>query len=206
MIKLVFVDMSRTLVKGSGANSGADFLGKGDTYLELYPKYKSGEISMDYLLTKTFACWKGLNVSDLPKVYEKFEFNEGVKETIKNIREKGIKTMLLTNVPTHLGKLFQEELGFNYISGTVLEVKDGIFTGKILELHHNKAEEAMKLLKKENISSDDAISIRDRKDDAKVFEKVMYGIAYNGDETAKKSAKYKITDFRELTNIIGDNT
>ncbi len=206
MIKIVFIDMSRTLVKGSGSNSGADFLGKGDTYRRMYPKYKSGEISMDELLTKTFECWRGLRVSDLEKVYGKFEFNEGVKETILEIKEKGIKTALLTNIPTHLGELFKRELDFDFIGGSVLEVEDGIFTGKVLEFHNDKVKEAMKILEKERISSCEAISIGDGKDDAKVFEKVGFGIAYCGDEFARKSAKYQISDFRELIGIIEEET
>ena len=194
--------MSRTLVEGSGANSGADFLGKGNVYKKIYSDYTSGKIDMEELLTKTFACWKGLKISDLPKVYARFEFNDGVKETIRKMKKKGIKIMLLTNIPTHLGKLFQEKLDFNYIGGTTLEVKDGIFTGRILKFSHDKTTEAMKILKKEKISPNDAISIGDRKDDAKVFEKVRFGIAYDGDEVAKKTAKYQITDFRDLLNII----
>jgi len=202
MIKIIFIDMSRTLVKGSGANSGADFLGKGDTYRKLYPFYKSGEIGMKELLTKTFASWEGLKVDDLPKVYAKFEFNEGVKDTIKEIKKKGLKTMLLTNIPTHLGQLFQKELDFDYIGGTVLEVKNGVFTGKILKFGDDKVAEAMKLLEKENLSSEEAISIGDRKDDAEVFKKVKFGVAFDGDDAAKKAAKYQITEFKELINII----
>lgn len=194
--------MSRTLVKGSGANSGADFLGKGSVYKQIYSEYISGKIDMKELLIKTFACWKGLKVNDLPKVYARFEFNDGVKETIRKIKKKRIKMMLLTNIPTHLSKLFQKELGFDYIGGTILEVKNGVFTGKILKFGHDKATEAMKILKKENISPEEAISIGDRKDDAKVFERVKFGVAYNGDEIAKKTARYQITDFRELLDII----
>ncbi len=206
MIKIVFIDMSRTLVKGSGANSGAEFLGKGDTYKEIYPKYTSGEISMDELLIKTFACWRGLKLKDLPKVYTAFKFNEGAKETVKKIKEKGIKTALITNIPIHLSELFKKEFGFDFITGTVLEVKNGEFTGKVLEFHNEKAEEAIKILKKENISPNEAISIGDRKDDAELFEKVKFGVSYNGDEIANKTAKYKITNFKELLNIIEKET
>lgn len=202
MIKILFVDMSRTLVKGSGANAGAEFLGRGDVYKEIYPKYQSGEISMEELLTKTFACWEGLKLKDLPKVFKKFEFNEGVKETIKKIKGVGIKTALITNIPTHLSELFKRELEFDFITGTVLEVKNGKFTGRVLEFHNNKEKEVTELLEKEGISPDEAVSIGDRKDDAEIFKKVKFGIAYCGDEIANKTAKYRITNFRELLSIV----
>ncbi|MFH1255928.1 MAG: HAD family phosphatase [Candidatus Diapherotrites archaeon] len=202
MIKIVFIDMSNTLVNGSGSNSGADFLGKGDTYRRIYPEFKSGKISMEEWLAKTFACWKGLKVSDLPKVYEKLELNEGAKETITSLKKKKIKTVLLTNIPRLLAELFQKKLGFDFITGTVLEVKEGAFTGKILEFHNDKSREAMKILEQENIRPDEAVSVGDRKDDAEVFRKVKFGIAYNGDEAARKNAKYNISNFGEILKII----
>ncbi len=202
VIELVFIDMSGTLVKGSGANSGGDYIGKGGRYREIYPKYKSGEITMRTLLKETFACWKGLNVSDLPEVYKTFEFNDGAKETVRALKQRGIKTALLTQLPTHLGTLFQDDLDFDFITGTVLEVKDGIFTGKILEFHDDKRQEASHLLEKEHISPRDSISVGDRKDDADVFRLVRFGVAYNGDSAAKKAAKYSITYFKELVPII----
>jgi len=202
MIKLVFIDMSKTLVKGSGANAGADFLGKGDVYRELYPRYKSGDIPIEKLLTETFKCWAGLKVEELPKVFERLEYNEGVKETIKRLKEKGIKTALVSNVPKHLNEIIQKDLGLDFITGSILEIKNRVFTGKVLEFSHDKATEAIKILEEQKIPPDEAISIGDRKDDSKVFEKVKFGVAYNGDETAKKAAKYQITDFRELIDII----
>jgi len=202
MIKLVFVDMSGTLVDGSGANSGGDFLGKGDTYRKIYPSFKSGDISMDELLTRTYADWAGLSLRDLPKIYATFKFNPGAKETVRALKKKGIRTALLSFIPTHLSELFKKDLGFDFITGTVLEVKGGRFTGKVLALPEDKGSEAMKLLAKAHISPDDAISIGDRKDDAKVFEKVRFGVSYNGDDTANKAAKYRIADFRELLAIV----
>lgn len=202
MIKLIFIDMSKTLVKGSGANSGADFLGKGDRYREIYPKYNSGDITMRTLLKETYACWKNLKVRDLPEVYKTFEFNDGAKEAIHDILQRGMKTALLTQLPTHLGELFQDDLGIDFITGTVLEVKYGIFTGKILEYHDDKRKAASCILEKEHISPKDSISIGDRKDDADVFDLVRFGVAYNGDSAAKKAAKYSITDFKELIPII----
>lgn len=201
-IKIIFIDMSNTLVKGSGSNSGADFLGKGDIYRKLYSKYKAGVLSTPELLTEVFACWEGLDIKDLPKVYARFEFNDNVKSILEKIKARGIKTALITNIPILLSEEFRKDLGFNYISGTHLEVKEGKFTGRVLEFRNDKAEEVRKILEKEKISPSQAIAIGDTKEDAGMFKKVKFGIAYNGDETAKRAAKYCITDFMELLKII----
>ena len=93
-------------------------------------------------------------------------------------------------------------MGFDYITGTELKLKNWEFTGKVLKFHNNKAKEAIEILKKEGFSPSDAISVGDRKDDAALFKKVKFGIAYNGDETAMKAAKYCIADFGEILKII----
>lgn len=202
MIKIVFVDMSRTLVKGSGSNAGAEFLGKGELYKQIYPEYSSGKKSIEELLKQTFSCWKGLRISDLPQVYKKFEFNEGAKETINVIHKKGIKIALLTNIPTHLSELFKKELKLDFITGTTLEVKNGVFTGKVLEYHNNKVAEAKKILTNANVLPEYAIHIGDTKEDAVVFKKLKFGISYNGDNQTNKAAKYKISKFTEILKIL----
>jgi len=202
MIKLILVDMSGTLLKGSGVNSVADYMGKGDTYRRLYPLYRSGEITMEKLLNESIACWRGFKESDLRKVYRKFQFTEGAKETLSEIKKGGIKSALLTNVPQNLGKLFQRDFGFDVISGTVCEVKDGVFTGKILEFHHDKAKEAQRIVDELGIEPKEALSIGDRKDDAEVFKLVGVGVSYNGDEIALRESDYQINDFMDLLGII----
>ncbi|PIO03972.1 hypothetical protein COT48_02810 [Candidatus Woesearchaeota archaeon CG08_land_8_20_14_0_20_47_9] len=84
----------------------------------------------------------------------------------------------------------------------MLEVKQGFFTGRVLEFHNDKSREAMRILREAKIKPEEAISIGDGRDDAEVFKKVRFGVAYNGCEAARKAAKYSITGFRELLGIV----
>jgi len=202
MIKVVFIDFGGTLVIGSGINSVPEYMGKGYVSDNLRPKFKSGEISPKEFLEKTFEGWKGFKVDDLPKIFSDFRYSEGSKETINKLNEDGIKTVLLSKLPLHLGRLLQDELKLYHIFGTKLEAIDGVFTGKVLEYPKNKGDSASIFLENENISPDEAISIGDKHDDAAAFKKVKFGVALNGDDKAKEAAKYQITDFRELLEIV----
>jgi HAD superfamily phosphoserine phosphatase-like hydrolase len=202
MIKALFVDFGGTLVTGSGINSVPEYLGRGDISNNLRQKFRSGEISKEEFLDKTFEGWKGFRVSDLSKIYSSFKFVEGSKETINKINERGIKIILLSKLPLHIGRLLQDDLKLYHITGTELEVVAGVFTGKVLKYPQKKADSVSAILKNENISPDEAISIGDKHDDAKVFEKVKFGVAYKGDDIANRASKYQIDNFKELLNII----
>jgi len=202
MIKLLFVDFSRTLASGSGCNIGGEYLGKGDAYKELYPKFQAGEIAMEELLTATFSDWKGLKLTDLPKIVETIHFSENAEKALSEIRDSGIKTALLSNIPTHLGKLIQGRFGFDYISGNVLEVVEGVFTGKVLEFHTHKQADANKILEMANITAGEAAMIGDRKDDAEVFKTIAIGISYSGDEAANAAANYQINNWADLPSLL----
>lgn len=202
MIKLLFVDFSRTLASGSGCNIGGEYLGKGNAYKELYPKFQAGEVTMEELLTATFLDWKGLKLTDLPKIVETIRFSENAETSLKQIQDKGIKTALLSNIPIHLGQLIQEKFGFDYISGNVLEVIDGVFTGNVLEFHTQKQVDAKHLLELAKVSTNEAAMIGDRKDDAEVFKNISFGVSYSGDEAANKAAKYQIDDWADLPSLL----
>jgi phosphoserine phosphatase len=177
-------------------------MGKGDIYRMLYPRYQVGQITLEELLTQTYKCWQNLKLVDLPKVYSKLDFNLNAKETILKVKEHGYKTALLTNIPTHLSQMFQEELKFDYISGNILEVVDNTFTGNVLEFHNNKLNSALKILNESGIDPKDAVHIGDNNDDAEVFKKVAFGITYFGNEAARRSAKFEITDLSEVIDIL----
>jgi len=202
MIKLLFVDFSRTLASGSGCNIGGEYLGKGNVYKELYPRFQAGKLTMEELLIATFSDWKGLKLTDLPEIVESITFSENAEKSLSKIRNKGIKTVLLSNIPTHLGKLIQDRFGFDYISGNVLEVINGVFTGKVLEFHTHKQADASKILEVANITADEAAMIGDRKDDAEVFKTIAIGISYSGDEAANAAAKYRINNWADLPSLL----
>src|SRR5689334_13093371 len=95
-IELIFFALSRIIVKGSAANSGAGFMGKGEVYDNLYPKYMKGELTLEDVLKQTYEGWEGLGMNQLSEVYQKLEFKEDAKEVIRQIKAKGIKIAMLT--------------------------------------------------------------------------------------------------------------
>ncbi len=201
-MKMAFFDFSFTLVTESGLNSGAKFIGKGDEYFHFREQRKKGLISMEELIRKTLANWQGLKSADLDKVYKRFDFREGASELMKYLEEKRIKKALVTNVPVQLAEVIAKHLKFDYFIGTKMEVKDGVFTGKILEMSPNKGEAVKQICQKAGIKPRDCMAVGDAPADIAMFEKVGMSIAIRGSEEVQKAADYVIDDFRELIEII----
>ncbi|MDQ6984995.1 MAG: haloacid dehalogenase-like hydrolase [Candidatus Dojkabacteria bacterium] len=201
-IKLVSFDMSGTLVLGSGSNSGAKLVGRGDFYDKNKSLYQDGSITMQEFLTGTFAEWEGLSISKLPEIIESFTFRENAEETVKAVKKKGYKTAFLTNVPIQLSMLLKEMFEFDFVAGTNLEVIDNKFTGKILEYAGDKVASLGKILNTAGLDYKDVVHIGDRRDDAEVFEKVSFGIAISDDDYVNSVADYQIEKIEEVLEIL----
>lgn len=201
MIKLVFVDFSGTLAESSGCNTGGRFLGRGKKHEQLWPLYVEGKITVEEILSETFSEWNGLKTSDLQQIVAKINFLPGSKEALSALSDMGIQTVLLSNIPTQLGRLVAERYGLDMYSGNVLEVIEGLFTGQVLEYHNDKVTEVKRILEEKGILPSEAVMIGDGKDDARVMDMLAFGISYRGGKQAVLASKYQIDDWSEVSGI-----
>ncbi len=203
MIKLIFFDFSFTLVTESGSYVGAKFIGRGDGYFRLRAKRKRGKITYEELITKTLAQWQGLKVADLNKVFNQFKFRENVPKIMRSLDKKKIKKALVTNVPIQLAEVISERLNFDFFVGTEMEVKDGVFTGKIIKMSPNKGEAVKDICKKAKISPRYCLAVGDAPADIEMFKTVGISVALtDSSKEAKQAADYVIKDFEELVEIL----
>lgn len=203
MIKLIFFDFSFTLVNESGLNSGAKFIGKGDFYFQLRKQRERGEIEMRDLIVKTLAQWQGLKTEDLNKVFKQFKLRKNVPKIIRSLEKKKIKMALVTNVPVQLAEVISQNLNFDYFVGTNMEVKDGVFTGKILEMSPNKGKAVRDICNKEKINPKDCLAVGDAPADIEMFKEVGISVSFtDSSKAAQQAADYVIKDFEELAGVI----
>jgi phosphoserine phosphatase len=206
MVKLIFFDFSFTLVEESGLNSGAKFIGKGDSYFQLRKKRERGEIEMEELITKTLAQWQGLKLKDLNKVFARFKFRKGVPKIMRSLEKRKIKKALVTNVPIQLAEVISKGLNIDYFVGTKMEVKNGVFTGKILEMSPNKGEAVKDICQKAKINLKNCVAVGDAPGDIPMFKKVGISVALtDSSKVAQQAADYVIRDFEELVGILSNS-
>ena len=203
MIKLACFDFSKTVAKDTGFGAGPAFLGRKKDYDKLYSKFKNGELNEESFVKSVVKLWKGLKETDLVKIHSQIELNPNIKLVLKQLHNIGIKTALISYIPTKLAELYKD-LGFDFLSGTECETKNGVFTGNIIKMNSDKSLAIKKICRMNKMNAKSSIAIGDSVNDIKMFKTVGFSnsFAYNALEKVKKHAKHHISDFKEITKII----
>ena len=203
MIKLAFFDFSRTIANDTGFGSGASFMNRKNEYDRLYGDFVSHKINEEEFIKNGAELWRGFKEKDLIIIYSQIELNRNAKEVLTQLKESKIELVLITNLPSKLAELYAN-LGFSHLFGTECEIKNGIFTGKVLKMNPNKGIVVKSLCDELGIDSGECIAVGDSRSDIEMFKAVGYdnSFAYNANEEVKKHAKHHIKDFKEIMGII----
>src|SRR3989344_4353495 len=76
--------------------------------------------------------WKGMDAKSFFELIEEMEYTPGTKECISDLKEKGIKTAIISSGEKHLALRAQKELGIDYIFSNELVIKKNKITGSFI--------------------------------------------------------------------------
>jgi len=230
-IKLAIFDIDGTIFRSSLLIE----LVNGLTSEDVFPQSAYEEMEKDYIallnrkgsygayLEKVINLFNknigGCKEEDVGKVVDKMLLNEKEKmyvftrDLVKKVREDGYFLMAISGSPDFVVSKFSEYVGFDACYGSVFEVKEGCFTGNIL----NKESWAEKniiidnFIKKHECAVDLKLStaVGDSSTDIPMLEAVGKPIAFNPDDilafhakkrgwpviVERKNVVYKIKDF-----------
>jgi HAD superfamily phosphoserine phosphatase-like hydrolase len=109
--------------------------------LEVIEKYRRNKISYNELvqdLSQIYANGlKGVPISQvknvLPEVIKSIKFREEVPEVLQWFKENKFRIILISASPNEIVSFIASKLGFHESYGLQVEIKDGKYTGKLLE-------------------------------------------------------------------------
>jgi phosphoserine phosphatase len=133
--KLIAFDMDSTLINIECVDEIADAVGRKAEVAAITEAAMRGEIS-DYKdsLRQRVALLKGVSVSSMETVYrERLQLNPGATELVQACKAAGMKVLLVSGGFTFFSDRVRDQLGINYTRSNVLEVKNGLLTGKMLD-------------------------------------------------------------------------
>jgi HAD superfamily hydrolase (TIGR01490 family) len=116
--------------------------------------------------------------------------------------DAGQRVWLVTAAPAELASLLARRLGLTGALGTVSEIKDGIYTGRLVgePLHGPaKAEAVLALASKEDLDLEQCWAYSDSSNDLPMLTTVGHAVAVNPDAKLKRIARengWEIRDFR----------
>jgi phosphoserine phosphatase len=132
--KLIAFDMDSTLISIETLDEMADLMGKKAEVAALTEAAMRGEIA-DYKqsLRERVALLAGMPEAALDEVYEqRLRINPGAETLIAACKKAGLACLLVTGGFTCFTDRLRVRLGLDDVRANVLEVRDGVLTGRLL--------------------------------------------------------------------------
>jgi phosphoserine phosphatase len=131
---LLASDMDSTLITIECIDEIADFCDKGDEVAAITAAAMRGEITnFAESLRRRVALLAGLPEGALLRVYqERLKLTPGAEALMSAVRERGLRTLLVSGGFTFFTDRIKERLGFDFALSNVLEIRDGRLTGSVI--------------------------------------------------------------------------
>lgn len=159
---------------------------------------------------------KGRSVDELVQLCEEIVDSHmsdklwpGTKQLADAHLADGQQVWLVSATPVQLGQILAKKLGFTGALGTVAEVKDGKFTGRLVgDILHGpgKRHAVAALATMERLDLARCTAYSDSINDAPMLSMVGTAVAINPDRELKKMAKlhnWRVEDFRSVRKAVG---
>jgi phosphoserine phosphatase len=133
--KLIAFDMDSTLINIECIDEIADAAGRKAEVAAITEAAMRGEIT-DYKasLRQRVALLRGVGVAHMQQVLdERLRLNPGAAELVRACKAAGLKTLLVSGGFTFFTDAVQAMLGIDWTRSNVLEVQDGLLTGRLVE-------------------------------------------------------------------------
>lgn len=133
--KLIAFDMDSTLINIECVDEIADAAGRKAEVAAITEAAMRGEIA-DYKdsLRRRVALLTGVSVNSMDAVYhERLKLNPGAAELVHACKAAGMKVLLVSGGFTFFTDRVRDELGIDYTRSNVLEVKNGLLTGQMVD-------------------------------------------------------------------------
>ena len=199
--KLIAFDMDSTLINIECVDEIADAAGRKAEVAAITEAAMRGEIA-DYKdsLRRRVALLKGVSVSSMDEVYhQRLKLNPGAAELVHACKAVGMKVLLVSGGFTFFTDRIQIELGIDYARSNVLEIRDGLLTGKMVDQPWGDicdgAEKRKMLLETctlLGIEASQAIAMGDGSNDLPMMGVAGLSVAYHAKPTVREQAMVAI--------------
>jgi phosphoserine phosphatase len=194
--RLVCFDMDSTLIEAEVIDELAKVAGVGDQVAAITERAMQGEIGFDESFKQRMALLEGLDESVLREIAINLPIMEGAERLIKNLKNYGFKTAILSGGFNYFGKYLQDKFDIDYVHANHLERKDGRLTGKVVEPIINgemKAQLLRQIAKQEGIKPEQTIAVGDGANDLPMLSAAGLGIAFRAKPLVRENAKQALS-------------
>lgn len=203
--KILISDMDSTVINQECIDElGTDF-GVGNRIREITINVVEGKINFSDALRQRMALMKGLDYSQLEKVYEdRISLKEGARTLVQTMRQNGAYCILVSGGFSFFTQRIAERIGFHDHQANELAFKNGRLTGEVHEPilgRTAKLETLNRLCDEHRLKPSDVLAVGDGANDIKMIEAAGLGVAFHGAGALKERANARI-DYGNLTALL----
>ncbi|WP_096671451.1 phosphoserine phosphatase SerB [Polaromonas sp. AET17H-212] len=201
--KLIAFDMDSTLINIECVDEIADAAGRKAEVSAITEAAMRGEIA-DYKesLRQRVALLKGVSVDSMDEVYhQRLKLNPGAAELVHACKAAGLKVLLVSGGFTFFTDRVRDELGIDYTRSNVLEVENGLLTGRMVDQPWGDicdGEEKKKMLLETcallGIQPAQAIAMGDGANDLPMMAEAGLSVAYHAKPKVREQAMVAINE------------
>ncbi len=152
--------------------------------------------------------WKGRDAKLFFELIAELEYVTGAKECISALKEKGIKTAIISSGEKHLALRAQKELGIDYVFSNELIVRNRKITGSFVwPIGADEKSVFVKRLREQlDISKEEVVVVGKDQSDLKMAEAAGQVIGFMPDEKFRNACDAVIDkeDLWQIVDKIGD--
>ncbi len=201
--KLIAFDMDSTLINIECIDEIADAAGLKAEVAAITEATMRGEITdFKESLRRRVALLKGVSVASMNEVYQhRLKLNPGAAELVHACKEAGMKVLLVSGGFTFFADRVQAELGIDYTRANVLEVENGLLTGKTVDQPwgdicdgHEKRKMLIETCARLGINPLQAIAVGDGANDLPMMGVAGLSVAYHAKPKVREQAMVAINE------------
>jgi len=204
MLKLAVFDFDSTLMDGETIDFFADELGIGEEVAKITEEAMSGRLDFFESLQQRVGLLKGLDYSVVKKISENLPYMNGAKETIAELKKKGITVVCFSGGFRSATGYAKDILGYDADFSNVLHEKDGKLTGLVggdMMFSHSKGDMLVRLQDILGLTPKETLVCGDGANDLSMFKHAETRVAFCAREILQKEANIIIKE-KDLTKIL----
>jgi phosphoserine phosphatase len=204
MLKLAVFDFDSTLMDGETIDFFADELGIGEQVAKITEEAMSGRLDFFESLQQRVGLLKGLDYSVVKKISENLPYMPGAKETIAELKKRGITVVCFSGGFRSATSYAKDILGYDADFSNVLHEKDGKLTGLVggdMMFNFSKGDMLQRLQSILGVSEEETLVCGDGANDLSMFAHAGTRVAFCARPILEKEASIIIKE-KDLTKIL----
>jgi len=204
MLKLAVFDFDSTLMDGETIDFFAEELGIGEKVAYITEEAMSGRLDFFESLQQRVGLLKGLDYSVVEKISHNLPYMPGAKETIAELKSRGIKVICFSGGFRSATGYAKDILGYDADFSNILHTKDGKLTGLVggdMMFNYSKGDMLVRIQNMLGINEQETLVCGDGANDLSMFAHAGKRVAFCAREILKKEANI-IVETKDLTQIL----